>query len=73
MSNIFLINNDNWKIRCFGSYVKPIKDFEKNYDIIYQNDLASRYKKGDIERLPFYLGYNWRDASEQNQMLMIKN
>jgi len=67
------VNNDNWEIRCFGSYVKPIKDFEKNYDIIYQNDLASRYKKGDTERLPFSLGYHWRDASEQNQMLMIKN
>jgi hypothetical protein len=65
------VNNDDWNIRCFGSYVKPIKDFEKNYEIIYQYDLAKRYKE-DTEKLPFSLGYHWRDASEQNQMLMIK-
>ena len=65
------VDNDDWNIRCFGSYVKPIKDFEKNYEIIYQYDLAKRYKE-DTEKLPFSLGYHWRDASEQNQMLMIK-
>jgi len=65
------VNNDNWDIRCFGSYVQPIKDFEKNYDIIYQNDLEKRYK-GKTEKLPFSLGYHWRDVSDQNQMLMIK-
>ena len=65
------VDNDDWNIRCFGSYVKPIKDFEKNYEIIYQYDLAKKYK-GSTEKLPFSLGYHWRDASEQNQMLMIK-
>ena len=50
--------------------MKPIKDFEKNYDIIYQEDLAREYRKGSTN-LPFSLGYQWRDASEQNQMLIL--
>ena len=33
--------------------------------------LEKRYK-GATEKLPFSLGYHWRDASEQNQMLIIK-
>ena len=64
-------SDSDWNIRCFGTYVKPIPDFEKNYDILYQKDLARRYNQGS-ERLPFSLGYHWRDASEQNQMLIIQ-
>tara|TARA_B100000902_G_scaffold302663_1_gene290658 strand:- start:6616 stop:7842 length:1227 start_codon:yes stop_codon:yes gene_type:complete len=66
------VNNENWTVKCYGKYVKPIKDFEKNHDILYQKDLEVRYKKGST-KLPFSLGYHWRDASEQNQMLMIRN
>ncbi|MBT5859365.1 MAG: hypothetical protein HOH88_05800 [Flavobacteriales bacterium] len=64
------VDNENWNVKCYGSYVKPIKDFEKNYDIIYQEDLAREYRKGSTN-LPFSLGYHWRDASEQNQMLIL--
>ena len=66
------VNNENWTVKCYGSYVKPIADFDKNYDILYQKDLEREYRKGSI-KLPFSLGYHWRDASEQNQMLMIRN
>jgi hypothetical protein len=65
------VANDDWNIRCFGSYVKPIKDFEHNTSL-YQNDLATRYK-GATEKLPFSLGYHWKNAFEQNQMLLIRN
>ena len=37
------VDNDDWNIRYFGSYVKPIKDFEKNYNILFQHDLEKRY------------------------------
>ena len=66
------VNNDNWTVKCYGSYVKPIKDFEKHYDIIYQKDLSNKYNEGSVI-LPFSLGYHWKDASDQNQMLMIRN
>ena len=59
-------------VQCFGKYVKPIKDFEHNNDILFQKDLELLYKKGST-KLPFSLGYHWRDANEQNQMLMTNN
>jgi len=65
------VNNDTWEVKCFGSYIKPIKDFEKHYNIIYQQDLSNKFKEGSID-LPFSLGYHWRDASDQNQMLITK-
>ena len=65
------VDNEDWNIRCFGAYLKPIKDFEKNYNILYQKDLASRYKES-TEKLPFSLGYHWKDISEQNQMLITR-
>ena len=28
------VNNENWTVKCYGSYVKPIADFDKNTDDI---------------------------------------
>ena len=66
------MKNRDLNVQCFGKYVKPIKDFEHNNDILFQKDLEILYKKGST-KLPFSLGYHWRDANEQNQMLMTNN
>jgi len=66
------MKSGNLNVQCFGKYVKPIKDFEHNNDILFQKDLEILYKKGST-KLPFSLGYHWRDANEQNQMLMTNN
>ena len=66
------MKSGNLSVQCFGKYVKPIKDFEHNNDILFQKDLELLYKKGST-KLPFSLGYHWRDANEQNQMLMTNN
>ena len=65
-------NHEEWGMRYFGSYVKPIKDFESVMNIVYQEDLLKVYNSVYKEKLPFSLGYHWRDASDQNQMLLIK-
>ena len=67
------VNNETWKIKHYGSYVKPIKDFESVMGIIFQDDLANVYKNQKMEKLPFSLGYHWKEASDQNQMLLIKS
>jgi len=67
------VNNDSWKIKHYGSYVKPIKDFESVMHIIFQDDLVNVYKNQKMEKLPFSLGYHWREASDQNQMLLFKS
>lgn len=63
------MKDKDFSFQCFGKYVKPIKDFEHKNDILYQKDLELLYKKGSV-KLPFSLGYHWRDANEQNQMLI---
>ena len=56
-----------WKIKLFGSYVKPISDFKGGY---YQPLLEKAYKTdtAHIAHLPFSLGYLWRDQQSQNLM-----
>ena len=66
------INNKDWDIECFGSYVKPVADFEKSMDIVYQKDLEEFYKNNKEQRLPFSLGYHWKSPSDQNQMAIFR-
>jgi hypothetical protein len=66
------VNNANWNVKCFGSYVKPISDFKATMNIIYQDDLEEFYKTSQTENLPFSLGYHWRESSYQNQMLITR-
>ena len=56
-----------WKIKLYGSYVKPISDFKGGY---YQANLEKAYKTDTthIGHLPFSLGYHWRDQHTQNLM-----
>jgi len=66
------MRNKKLKFQCFGKYVKPIKDFEHKNDILYQKDLELLYRRGSI-KLPFSLGYHWRNGDEQNQMLILND
>ena len=66
------INNDTWTLECFGNYIKPVADFEKSMDIIYQKDLEEFYKNNKKQKLPFSLGYHWKSPLHQNQMLISR-
>jgi hypothetical protein len=65
-----LIKNTDWKIKLYGEYKVPIKDFSSN---LFQKDLDADYvKKVNYEgALPFSLGYHWKTGS-QNQMVFFK-
>jgi len=49
----------DWRILLYGEYAKPIKDFSG----VDQPDLKETYDAGagTIAKLPFHLGYHWRD------------
>lgn len=66
------INQEEWDITVFGTYEKPIKDFDR-WTFMYQEDLNLFYKNKDNHggMLPFSLGYHWQDK-KQNQMLFLK-
>ena len=64
------VKNSDWKIKLFGEYKVPIKDFSKN---LFQKDLDSAYvnKVNYVGALPFSLGYHWKTGS-QNEMMFYK-
>ena len=66
------IDQDNWNIKLYGTYEKPIKDFDR-WTFMMQEDLKIFYdNKENYEGiLPFSLGYHWQDK-KQNQMLFLK-
>lgn len=66
------INQDKWNITVYGSYEKPIKDFDR-WSFMMQEDLNLFYKNTENHggNLPFSLGYHWQDK-KQNQMLFLK-
>ena len=66
------VNNENWSVRHFGSYVKPPSNFSEDYDILYQQDMINLYKNNKSEKLPFSLGYHWV-SDKQNQMLLTRH
>ena len=66
------VNNENWSVRHFGSYVKPPSNFAEDYDILYQQDMVNLYKNNESEKLPFSLGYHF-PTNRQNQMLLTRN
>ena len=49
----------DWRIQLYGEYAKPIKDFSG----VDQPDLKKAYDDAakTIEKLPFHLGYHWKD------------
>ncbi len=51
-----------WQVRLYGEYAKPIKDFSG----VDQLDLQKAYEEGKevIPKLPFHLGYHWRDSRD---------
>jgi len=66
------VNNENWSVRHFGSYVKPPSNFAEDYDTLYQQDMVNLYKNNESEKLPFSLGYHF-PTNRQNQMLLTRN
>ena len=66
------VNNENWSVRHFGSYVKPPSNFAEDYDILYQQDMVNLYKNNESEKLPFSTGYHF-PTNRQNQMLLTRN
>jgi len=48
-----------WQVRLYGEYAKPIRDFSG----VDQPDLQKAFADGAeiIPKLPFHLGYHWRD------------
>lgn len=59
-----------WNIKLYGSYVKPVSDF----DGVWQEDLKTAYRKDSlsIAKLPFSLGYHWGRQDAQNLMKFEK-
>jgi hypothetical protein len=52
----------DWQVRLYGEYAKPIRDFSG----VDQPDLQKAYAEGAeiIPKLPFHLGYHWRDSRD---------
>jgi hypothetical protein len=57
-----------WQVRLYGEYAKPIRDFSG----VDQPDLQKAYAEGTevIPKLPFHLGYHWRD--NRDALLLIE-
>ncbi len=66
------INENNWNITVYGTYEKPIKDFDR-WTFMMQEDLDLYFKNKENYGglLPFSLGYHWQDK-KQNQMLFLR-
>jgi hypothetical protein len=49
----------DWRVQLYGEYAKPVKDFSG----VDQPDLKKAYDEGgdNVGRLPFHLGYHWKD------------
>jgi hypothetical protein len=58
----------NWEVKFYGHYTKPVKDFSG----VEQPDLANAYKAGNIEKLPFDLGYHWRENADALMLIQRK-
>ena len=55
-----------WKIKLYGHYVTPVRDFKDVYD----KNLAAAYAKDStaVKQLNFSLGYHWGNINNQNLM-----
>jgi hypothetical protein len=47
---------DEWSVRLFGIYAKPVKDFRG----VDQPDLEAAFRMNKPEQLPFDVGYHWK-------------
>lgn len=63
----FLNDSNQWQLKIYGQYDKPVKDFGK---MGYQPDLAKKMKEDslNIPKLPFHLGYHW--GSKKDVLLL---
>ncbi len=54
-----------WRIRLYGEYIKPVKDFSG----VEQTDLKQAYADpaSDVRKLPFHLGYHWGTNKDSYQ------
>lgn len=59
----FLKDTNQWTLKLYGEYDKPVKDFGK---MGYQSDLAKKMKEDSaiIPKLPFHLGYHWGNKKD---------
>ncbi len=59
----FLKDSDQWHLKLYGNYDKPVKDFGK---MGYQPELAKKMKQDSafIPKLPFHLGYHWGNKKD---------
>ena len=48
-----------WRVQLYGEYAKPVKDFSG----VDQPDLKKAYDEGGeaVGKMPFHLGYHWKD------------
>jgi len=60
-----------WRVQLYGEYAKPIKDFSG----VDQPDLKKAFDEGAdfIAKLPFHLGYHWRDNRDALLLAEKKN
>jgi hypothetical protein len=54
----YLTENNNWTIKLYGQYVRPVSDFPY---LKMQQPLQEAFEKdsANIGKLPFHLGYHW--------------
>jgi hypothetical protein len=58
----------DWRVQLYGEYAKPIKDFSG----VDQPELKKAYDEeaAIIEKLPYHLGYHWKD--NRDALLLIE-
>lgn len=60
------IDKNTWKVKLYGHYVTPVRDFKGVYD----ESLAKAYSADstNVKQLDFSLGYHWGNINNQNLM-----
>ena len=60
------IDQKVWKVKLYGHYVTPVRDFKGVYDA----QLAKAYAADStaVKPLNFSLGYHWGNINNQNLM-----
>lgn len=68
----YLKDTNEWTLKLYGQYDKPVKDFGK---MGYQPDLAKKMKQDSakIPALPFHLGYHWGSKKDVLFFTIKKN
>lgn len=61
-------DKQKWKIKLYGKYSKPKGEFA----YIKEPDLEEAFKKSEVGKLPYYLGYNW-GTDHTSLLYAVKN